>query len=136
MTLLTRNFTDEEKVSEIFKLEIRFFSSNYLLDYFVSDNRLPYYVILNNNKAEKKVILHISQIYGKVKSLSVAPTFSKIKWDEMLQYDMQPVDFVTRKADLPVYSDSHIDVYKIECDIPLLLNIYYVDETAKTPLLN
>ena len=49
---------------------------------------------------------------------------------------MQPVDFVTRKADLPAYSDFHIDVYKIECDIPLLLNIYYVDETAKAPFLN
>ena len=51
MTLLTRNFTDEEKVSELFKLEIRFFSSNYLLDYFVSDIRWPYYVILKYNKA-------------------------------------------------------------------------------------
>ena len=153
LILLTRNFTDEKKVSEQFKLEIRFFSSNYLLDYFVSDNpegrtknyplsinmtecSSPYYVILNYNKAEKKVLLYIDQIYGKVKSLSVAPTFSKIKWDDMLQYDMVPVDFVTRKADLPAYSDSHIDVYKIECDIPLLLNIYYVDGTAKAPLLN
>ena len=153
MTLLTRNFTDEDTVSELFKLEIRFFSSNYLLDYFVSDNpegrtknyplsinmtecSSPYYVILNYNKAEKKVLLYIDQIYGKVKSLSVAPTFSKIKWDDMLQYDMVPVDFVTRKADLPAYSDSHIDVYKIECEIPLLLNFYYVDESEKIPLLN
>ena len=153
MTLLTRNFTDEEKVSELFKLEIRFFSSNYLLDYFVSDNpdgrtknyplsinmtecSSPYYVILNYNKPEKKVLLYIDQIYGKVKSLSVAPTFTKIKWDDMLEYDLKTVDFVGRKADLPAYSDSHIDVYKVECDIPLLLNFYYVDETASIPLLN
>ena len=153
MVLLTRDFSQEDKVSELFKFQVKFFDSNYLLDYYVSNNpdgrsknsplsinmtecENPYYVILNYNKPEKQISLYIDQIYGKIKSLSVAPTFSCINWDDMIETDMQPIQVSTRKFVLPKESETHMDVYKVECDIPLLLNFYYVDETANIPELN
>ena len=153
MVLLTRNFTQEDKVSELFKFEVKLFPSNYLLDYYMSDNPNgrskcsplsinmtecdnPYYVILNYNQPEKKTSLYIDQIYGKIKSLSVAPTFSNIRWDDMVEEDMKAIDIKSKKYELPANSNTHMDVYKIECEIPLLLNFYYVDETASIPELN
>ena len=153
MALLTRDFSQEDKVSELFKFQVKFFASNYLLDYYVSSNANgrskntplninmtectnPYYVVLNYNKPEQQVSLYIDQIYGKIKSLSVAPTFNSITWEEMIEDDMQPIQVSTRKYVLPKQSETHMDVYKIECDIPLLLNFYYVDEKADIPALN
>ena len=153
MVLLTRDFSQEDKVSELFKFQVKFFASNYLLDYYVSNNpdgrsknsplsinmtecENPYYVILNYNKPEKQISLYIDQIYGKIKSLSVAPTFSCINWDDMIETDMQSIQISTRKFVLPKESETHMDVYKVECEIPLLLNFYYVDETASIPELN
>ena len=153
MVLLTRNFTQEDKVSELFKFQVKLFPSNYLLDYYMSDNPEgrsknsplsinmtecdnPYYVILNYNRPEKKISLYIDQIYGKIKSLSVAPTFTNIRWDDMIVEDMQYIDINSKKFELPEFSETHMDVYKVECQIPLLLNFYYVDESASIPELN
>ena len=153
MVLLTRDFSQEDKVSELFKFQVKFFTSNYLLDYYVSSNpngrskntplninmtecTNPYYVILNYNKPEQQISLYIDQIYGKIKSLSVAPTFNSITWEDMIVNDMKPIQASTRKYILPKNSETHMDVYKIECDIPLLLNFYFVDEKADIPALN
>ena len=153
MVLLTRDFTDEEKTSEKFKFQVKFFPSNYLLDYYVSDNAQgrsknsplsinmtecenPYYVILNYNKPEKQISLFIDQIYGKVQSLSVATTFNSLTWEEMIVNDMEPIKVTSRKYDLPKNSETHMDVYKVECEVPVLLNFYYVDETASIPALD
>ena len=153
MALLTRDFSQEDKVSELFKFQVKFFASNYLLDYYVSNNPdgrskntplninmtecgNPYYVVLNYNKPEQQVSLYIDQIYGKIKTLSVAPVFNSITWEEMIEDDMIPIQFSTRKYILPKQSETHMDVYKIECDIPLLLNFYYIDEKADIPALN
>ena len=145
MILLTRDFSKDDIVSELFQFEVRFFPSNYLLDYFVSTNPSgrtknaplainmtectnPYYVVLNYNNPEKKTSLYIDQIYGKIKKLSVAPTFTSITWDDMITDDMIEIESSYRYYELPADSESHMDVYKVECDLPLLLNFYYKDE--------
>ena len=153
MILLTRPFTEIEKVSERFQFQVKFFTSSYLLDYFVSNNALgrskntplmvnmtecdnPYYIILNYNQPEKKTSLYIDQIYGKIKSLSVAPELSSETWEEMIENDMKKIEANYRYYKLPAKSENHIDVYEIECSIPLLLNFYYIDEDAKIPDLD
>ena len=154
MVLLTRDFSkDNVNNSEILKFQIKLFPSNYLLDYYVSNDpngrsknspfvinmtecENPYYVILNYNKPEKEISLYIDQIYGKIKSLSVASNFNSISWDEMINNDMKDIQVTGVKFDLPKESEAHIDVYKIECEIPLLLNFYYVDETKDISKLN
>ena len=85
---------------------------------------------------EKEISLYIDQIYGKIKSLSVASNFNSISWDEMINNDMKDIQVTNIKFDLPKESEAHIDVYKIECEIPLLLNFYYVDETEDISKLN
>ena len=153
MVLLTRYFSKEEPVSEQFKFEVKLFPSNYLLDYYVSNDPngrsknsplsinmtecgTPYYVILNYNQPESKTSLYIDQIYGKIKSISVAPTFSSNTWEKMIVNDMIAIQVSNRKYELPADSPSHMDVYKVECEIPILLNFYYVDEKAKIPELD
>ena len=153
MVLLTRDFSEGEKVSEKFKFQVKFFPSNYLLDYYVSDNTEgrskntplsinmtecdnPYYVILNYNKPEKQISLYIDQIYGKVNSLSIATAFNSLTWEEMIVNDMKPIQVASRKYTLPKDSEIHMDVYKVECEVPALLNFYYVDESASIPDLN
>ena len=153
MVLLTRNFWEDDKLSEIFKFEVTLFPSNYLLDYYVSDNQEgrsknsplsinmtecenPYYVILNYNKPEKEISLYIDQIYGKVKSLSVAPVFTSLTWEEMIVDDMETIQVSSRRYTLPKESPTHMDVYKVECEIPILLNFYFVDETSSIPYLD
>jgi hypothetical protein len=54
----------------------------------------------------------------------------------MIEKDMQEIDISKRKFILPKNSPTHIDVYKVECEIPLLLNFYFIDESAKIPELN
>ena len=154
MILLTRPFDAEEPVGEPFQFQVKFFASDYLLDYYMGTNpegreknsplainmtecSEPYYVILNYNKPESKVIsLYIDEIYGKVKSLSVAPTFTSVRWEDMITKDLLEIDINARKYDLPKNSPTHMDVYKVECYVPSLLNFYYVDSTAKVPELD
>ena len=148
MILLTRPFDMEEPVGEQFQFQVKFFASDYLLDYYMGTNALgreknsplainvtecaePYYVILNYNQPEGQVSLYIDEIYGKVKSLSVATSFTKSRWDEMLEKDLVEIDLNTRKYELPKNSQTHMDVYKVECAVPSLLNFYYIDENEK-----
>ena len=153
MILLIKPFGTEDIIGEQFQFQVKFFSSNYLLDYYMGSNLQgrskntplainmtecvnPYYVILNYNVPEKQTSLYIDEIYGKIKSLSVAPTLSSSTWDKMTENDMQLIDTDTRKFVLPANSESHIDVYKVECEVPLLLNFYYIDESASIPELD
>ena len=147
MTLLLnpQGYTSKEQLQEDFQFEIKLFPSNYLLDYYVSTNSEgrtlnrpllinmtectdPYYVILNYNRPEGSVSLILDQIYGKIKSLAIADTFTKNTWDEMIDNNMNYINIEERKYRLPANSVAHIDVYKIECDLPLMLNFYYTDE--------
>ena len=153
MVLLTKNFGEEDVMGEQYMFQVKFFPSNFLLDYYMGNNPegrtknaplainmtecdTPYYVILNYNKPESKISLHIDEIYGKIKSLSVASKLNSTSWEEMIVKDMETIDFETRKFVLPDNSVSHIDVYKVECEVPLLLNFYYIDESASIPELD
>ena len=153
MILLTRPFDMEEPMGEQFQFHVKFFASDYLLDYYMGTNPLgreknsplainmtkcidPYYVILNYNQPENKVSLFIDEIYGKIKSISVATSFKNVTWDGMIENDLNTIDINQRKYELPKGSTTHMDVYKIECSQPLLLNFYYVDESAKIPDLS
>ena len=152
MVLLTRSFSKEKDVSSETQFQI-IFPNDYLLDYYVSNNpngrsknsplainmtecANPYYFILNYNKPEKETSLYIDQIYGKIKSLSIATNFSSNTWEDMIKNDMQNIQVYLRKFILPMDSNIHMDIYKLECEIPLLLNFYYVDEEADIPPLD
>jgi hypothetical protein len=149
MFLLSGEISQEESKFE-FQL---IFPKEYLLDYYVSNNpngrsknrplainmnecETPYYFILNYNKPENETSLYIDKIYGKIKSLSIATDFNGKTWSEMIENDMQEVQVSSRKFTLPKESNTHMDVYKLECVVPLLLNFYYVDETADIPSLD
>ena len=153
MVLLTKPFEAEDMIGEQFQFQVKFFPSNYLLDYYMGSNlegrskntplainmtecENPYYVILNYNVPEKQISLYIDEIYGKIKSLSVAPKLTSPTWEKMVENDMELIDTDTRKFVLPADSESHIDVYKVECEVPLLLNFYYIDESASIPKLD
>ena len=147
MILLSRPFSKSEPTSEQFNFQVKFFDSQYLLDYFVSNNPLgrskntplminmnkctePYYVVLNYNQKEKNTSLYIDQVYGKVNKLSVATSFNNyIKWDDMIE-NMEEIRAQDRYYELPPNIETHIDIYKVECQVPLLLNFYFVDEKA------
>ena len=151
ITLLANLDSEDEK--EEFMFEVKLFDSNYLLDYYVSSNQEgrplnspllinmtectnPYYVILNYNREEKAKTLIIDQIYGHISYISVATDFTQNTWDEMLNKDMEEINIRTRKHNMPENSISHMDVYKIECILPLLINFYYINETAIMSKMN
>ena len=146
-------FQSSPKLRETFKFEVKTFDSKYLLDYYVSSNpegrpmnspllinmtecTNPYYVILNYNQAESSRTLVIDQIYGKLSYLSVATKFKQTTWDEMLDKDMNMIDINSRKYILPENSGTHLDVYKMECLLPLMLNFYYIEETILHEKMN
>ena len=152
MVLIANPFMNSN-FGEEFKFEVKLFESNFLLDYYVSSNTEgrpeyspllinmtectnPYYVILNYNKEDSAKTLVIDQIYGKLYSLSVATDLKQSTWDEMIEKDMEIVDITALKHNLPAGSRTHIDVYKIECNLPLMFNFYYVDESELTPKMN
>ena len=153
MILLTRPFDKEEPTGEQFQFQVKFFASDYLLDYYMGTNPSgreknsplainmtkctdPYYVILNYNQQEDKVNLFIDELYGKIKSISVATSFKSVTWDGMIQNDLKPINIKERRYELPKDSVIHMDVYKIECSQPLLLNFYYTDDKDKVTELN
>ncbi len=154
MTLVTIPSKEDVKITANFLFELKLYESDYLLDYYVGssgDGRTlnspmiinmtectkPYYVILNYNEPESfAVSLIIDQIYGKIKSLSVATDFNQSTWDEMIQNDMKEINTTERKYVFENPSVTHIDVYKLECQLPLMFNFYYIDERALPQKMN
>ncbi|MBO6243522.1 MAG: hypothetical protein J6O41_03010, partial [Clostridia bacterium] len=154
MVLLSRSFDAEEQVGEIFQFQVKILATNFFLDYYMGSNpegreknsplainitecSVPYYIILNYHKPESNAIsLYIDKIYGKIKSISVAPTISGEKWEDMLTDDFIEIDLNAHKFELLKNSQIHMDIYKIECTSPSFLNFYYVDGKANIPELN
>ena len=141
------------KEEDDFLFEVNLFKSEFLLDYFVSSNEegrplnspllinmtectQPYYVILNYNRAEEKKALIIDQIYGKIKTLSMANDFTKETWEEMLESDMKELNIGEGKYELPENMTPHLDVYKIECELPIMMNFYYINEADLISKMN
>ena len=127
---------------------------SFLLDYYVSSNpsgrevnspllinmpncSTPYYVILNyNNAKDSSKTLILDKIYGKISLFGIATSFTQDFWDNMIQYDIKSVNINDKKYALPFNSESHIDVYKIQCSLPLMLNFYYIDESIQQSKLD
>ena len=145
MTLIANplNFQIEEK----FIFEMNLFESNYLLDYYVSSNpdgrpinspllinmtdcENPYYVMLNYNAHDNNKILILDEIYGKLSNLGVATTLEQETWNDMIQKDIKDISLNDKKYKLPI-SATNIDVYKIQCTLPVMLNFYYVEEESE-----
>ena len=145
MTLIANplNFQIEEK----FIFEMNLFESNYLLDYYVSSNpdgrpinspllinmtdcENPYYVILNYNAHDNNKILILDEIYGKLSNLGVATILEQETWNDMIQKDIKDISLNDKKYKLPI-SATNIDVYKIQCTLPVMLNFYYVEEESE-----
>jgi len=94
IVLLTRPFDAEDPVGEIFQFQVKFLATGFFLNYYIGSNpegreknsplainmtecSIPYYIIHNYNKPESKTIsLYLDKIYGKIKSLSIAPTIT------------------------------------------------------------
>ena len=143
MTLLANSFGYN---TENFKFEVKKFNSTYLLDYYVSSNpsgrplnspllinmtecTSPYYAILNYNSQESGKTLILDEIYGKISYLGVATSLEQETWEEMITKDIKKIDINDKKYELPL-SGYHLDVYKIQCTLPVMLNFYYIDELS------
>ena len=109
MVLITKPFGAEDMIGEQFQFQIKFFASDYLLDYYMGSNlegraknsplsinmtecSNPYYVVLNYNVPEKQTSLYIDEIYGKIKSLAVAPKLTRASWEQMIENDMENIE--------------------------------------------
>ena len=154
MTLIVNpRDSSNNDLKEDFQFEVKHYKSDYLLDYYVSSNTEgrkmnrpllinmtectnPYYAILNYNQPEGKKVLIIDQIYGKFKSLHIANVFTQSNWDDMISKDMKEIDIHELKYHLPENTTSHIDVYKIECELPLMFNFYFTDENDLITKMN
>ena len=147
MTLLANSFGIGLSASNR-TFQVSFFQSNYLLDYYVSSNpdgrplntpllinmtqcTSPYYVILNYNAYDYGKTLILDEIYGKLSYLGVATTLVQDTWEKMIENDIQTLDINEKKYNLPM-SANNLDVYKLECTLPIMLNFYYVD--LKSPV--
>ena len=146
MTLLANSFALQKTKAENFKFEVLLFESQFLLDYYVSSNpdgrplnspllinmtecTSPYYVILNYNSQDQGKTLILDEIYGKISYLGVATSLEQETWEEMLENDIKPINLNDKKYNLPI-SANNLDVYKIECTLPVMLNFYYIDQTS------
>ena len=146
MSLIANSYGLKSQLEESFKFEVLLFDSNFLLDYYVSSNpegrplnspllinmtecTSPYYVILNYNAHDSGKTLILDEIYGKLSYFGVATKLEQETWEDMLEKDIQAVNLNDKRYSLPL-SANNMDVYKLECTLPIMLNFYYVDETA------
>ena len=144
MTLIANplGFANDEK----FVFQMTLLDSDFLLDYYVSSNLNgrpinspllinmttcdnPYYVILNYNAHDNDKILILDEIYGKLSYLGVATNLEQETWEQMLEKDIKRVDLNDKKYKLPI-SATNIDVYKVQCTLPVMLNFYYVSQES------
>ena len=95
----------------------------------MTDCSNPYYVILNYNKEDYGKTLILDEIYGKLSFLGLASSFEQETWEEMIEKDIRSLNLNEKKYDLPL-SGYNMDVYKIQCTLPIMLNFYYIDKTS------
>jgi hypothetical protein len=145
MTLVANaNELRKDNLKESFKFEVLKLKSEYLLDYYVSSNSDgrplnspllinmtecsgPYYVILNYNAQDSGKALILDEIYGKLSYLGVATNLEQETWEDMITKDIKSLNLNEKKYSLPI-SANNMDVYRLECQLPIMLNFYYVNE--------
>ena len=146
MTLIPYTNKLRSDLNESFKFEVIKLHSDFLLDYYVSSNKEgrplnspllinmtectgPYYVILNYNAHDNGKTLILDEIYGKLSHLGVATNLEQETWEDMLEKDIKSINLKEKKYSLPI-SANNLDVYKLECHLPVMLNFYYIDELS------
>ena len=90
----------------------------------------PYYYILNYKKVEEgQRKLHLDTIFGEVKSIKLATSLDYNSWDKLID-NMENFD---EEQIILTKGDYHFDILEVKCNLPLLLNLYYVDpDNVKT----
>ena len=124
-----------------FRFHTKLFKSNAQLEYFVSDNPMgrtlnfplslqmntysnsnnKYYYILNYNRAEDKRILYLDILYGSMKKARIANDLNVEKWDTLIN-DMVDINNYQTSLSNKI---NHYDIVEIECNTPLMANVYY-----------
>ena len=146
MTLIPNTLGLRQDLKESFTFEVIKLKSEFLLDYYVSSNQNgrplntpllinmtecsgPYYVILNYNAHDNGKTLILDEIYGKLSYLGVATSLAQETWEGMIEKDIKSLNLNEKRYPLPI-SANNIDVYKLECTLPIMLNFYYIDELS------
>ena len=152
MTLISNKLGFTSDLKESFKFEVIKFKSNYTLDYYVSSNKEgrplnspllinmtectePYYAILNYNKNDNGKTLIIDEIYGKLLKLGVATSLTQETWEDMIKEDIKSLNLNDKRYPLPD-SYNNIDVYELKCQLPVMLNFYFIDELSPIEPMN
>ena len=145
MILLTNSLSKSNPVyiSEAFKFKVFFFDSATQMQYYVSANPYgrmlnnptsiemlncdqPYYYILNYHFTEGDRLLHIDNIFGEINTTKFADQLTADSWDTFVEGMTQ---FKGNEYVIKGQTKYHIDVFEVTCKTPLLLNIYYTDES-------
>ena len=146
MTLIPNDINLKSEFKTTFKFQVLKLKSEFLLDYYVSSNiegrplnspllinmtecTNPYYVILNYNTQDYGKTLILDEIYGKLTYLGVATSLVQETWEEMIEKDIKSISLEDKKYSLPI-SANNMDVYKLQCDLPIMLNFYFIDEKS------
>ena len=144
LILLSEYIRGEEHtiLGNSFRFHTKMFRTTDQIEYFVSDNvqgrtkNFPislemntctsdnniYYYILNYNKAEETTNLYLDLIFGSIKKARIVTDLSTSDWDSLIKKEMEDIkDYFVK---IPKRS-QHIDIVEIQCNTPLLANIYY-----------
>jgi len=141
--LITDSLSSTEKVviGEKYRFMVKFFNSAAQIQYYVSSNPdgrplnnptaiemtscdQPYYYILNYNQLEEERKLHIDTIFGEISTIKLATALNAEDWDGLVN-EME--EFSGNQIILEEQTKSHFDVIEVKCNLPLLLNLYYVN---------
>ena len=145
MILLTNSLSKPSQtyISENFKFKVFFFNSAAQMQYFVSSNPggrtlnnpttiemlncdQPYYYILNYHFTEGDRMLHIDKIFGEIETTKFADQLIADSWDTFVE---EMNTFNGNEYIIKGQNKYHIDVFEVTCKTPLLLNVYYTDES-------
>ena len=152
LILLVGPNQSQSNLESSFKFEVVMINSQFLVDYYISSNtegrslnspllinmtdcRSPHYVILNYNVPDYGKTLVIDEIYGKISYLGIATSLEHETWEEMIENDFKEINLNNNKYSLPT-STNNVDIYKLECSLPLMLNFYYIDESDPVYRMN
>ena len=152
MILITDSLSSTERaiIGETYRYTVKYFNSAAQIQYYVSSNPdgrplnnptaiemtscdQPYYYILNYNHLEEQRTLHIDTIFGEVNTTKIASELNQGDWDSLVS---EMKEFKGNQIVLEEQTRFHFDVLEVKCNLPLLLNIYYINpqETKLTNL--
>ena len=66
--------------------------------------------------------------------MGVATNLEQETWEDMLEKDIKSINLNEKKYSLPI-SANNLDVYKLECQLPVMLNFYYIDELSPVNIM-